>query len=247
MRLIKIEGRKGYEKLHNLPFNRQFSVRPELTDSIKKYGFINPVLLVETDVVDGKMKTWIADGQNRALSAAYLDITFYGIVVQQEFKEVSELVSFVAQLNSTQKSWSCTDYAEAYNYLSHPEYHKLLVTKNKYTYSTETVAAMMTSRTMGMRAQAPRLIKSGKFVASLMKEVDDTMEMAKVLSRHKKITSRMLLALHQVRGQHNFNDEVFINNFLNNQDLVWETKEENYMNLFKGFVKSNAKIIENKD
>lgn len=237
MKLIKIEGRKGYDKLHNLPFNRQFSVRPELTESMKRYGFINPILLVETDVVDGKMKTWIADGQNRALSAAFLDIEFYGVVSQQKFKDIAELVSFVAQLNSTQKQWYSIDYAQAYNYLGYEEYHKLLVVKNAYTYSVETVASMLHSQSTRSRQDSPRLIKSGKFVAKYFDETHKTMAMAGVLSKYKKLTSKMLLALHQTRGLEGFVDEVFITNFNANHDIVWECKEDKYLELFKSFIK----------
>jgi len=237
MRLIKFNGREGYNKLHHLPFNREFAVRPELTSSMKKYGFIYPILLVESDVVDGKRKMWIADGQNRALNASYLDIEFYGVVVEQNFKDMGEVVNFVAQLNSTQRAWTCLNYVEAFNYLGYPEYHKLLTMKNKYTYSVETIASLLTSHAIGTRSGIPKIIKDGNFIATLQDEAEKTMQIVLALSKYKKLTSRMVVALHSVRVLKHFNDEKFINKFNENAELIWETKDEYYAPVFKTWIK----------
>ena len=81
MKLIQLNGVSGYKKLNHLPFNRDYILRKGLVASMKKRGFIIPILVCYTTAIDGVRQLYILDGQHRALAAQYLDITFYANVL----------------------------------------------------------------------------------------------------------------------------------------------------------------------
>jgi hypothetical protein len=88
MKLITFNGASDYNKINHLPFNRKFCVRTDLMQKMNTYGFTCPIFLIETSLIDGKKKKWLVDGQHRAVTAAFLNIPFTGIVLDIPFKSI---------------------------------------------------------------------------------------------------------------------------------------------------------------
>lgn len=234
MKLITFNGASDYCKLNHLPFNRNFSVRQDLIDKMNLYGFNSPLHLIETDLIDGKLKKWLVDGQHRAITAAFLDITFTGIVVDVKFKSISEIVHYVASLNSAQKPWSAINYVESYNFLGYKEYNTLLTVKNSCPYTIETISCMLAGhRTSGHTSKS---IKNGTFVVNHFNEAKYTLSLAAKLGKYQKLTSRMLLALNYVCSLKTFDEKRFTLNYKANAKQIKELKLDDYSNIFSSWL-----------
>lgn len=234
MRLIKYNGQEDYGKLNHLPFNRKFKVRKDLIDSMNKRGFTVPVILIKTSIISGRMETFLADGQHRAITAAFLDIPFYGTLVDNEFETIEEIVEFVASLNSAHKSWINDDYATAYAYLGMKDYTKLISITQKTTYSLTTIAHLL----YGIRSNSTvtEHIKKGKFVVNLERETDYTLTLAAKLSKFEQLTSRMVLALHYVSQLSSFSEERFTQQYELNAKAIKELNLDDYSDIFSSWL-----------
>ena len=162
MKVIKFNGKQDYSKLNHLPFNRRFTVRTDLVQSMNDFGFIDPIKLIETDIITGRKELFVADGQHRAITAAFLDIEFYGVVIDVVFTTKEALVEFVSNLNSTHKVWTISNYVDSYAYLQKEPYKTLLSYKGKNPYSLHTLATML----YGYRSKnsVTKKIEDGTFV-----------------------------------------------------------------------------------
>ena len=234
MKLIKFEGKKGYNKINHLPFNRHFEVREDLMEKIRENGFTVPINLVETDLIDGKKKLWLADGQNRAITAAFMDVDFYGVVIDKEFTNINELVNYVAALNSLQKPWKAINYAEVYNFLNLPDYAMLLKVKTGSGYSVETISAMMSGFTA--RKYSAARVKSGLFKADLYDETLITLSIAQEVNKVSKMTARMILGLHYCTSLKNFNKIKFIRKYLEQIDTLKRQRYDDYSKIFMSWM-----------
>ena len=233
MKLLTFNGNKDYNKLNHLPFNRQFKVRNDLTKKMNLYGFTVPIIIIETNLINGKKQKYIADGQNRAITAAFLDIPFYGIVSDVEFKSINEIVEFVSSLNSAHKPWATKDYVESYAYLGYEDYKKLLEITQKTPYSVDTIASLLQGyRSKGHNSDK---IKQGEFKIKQLQETQNTLELSSKLSKIERLTSRMLLALHYISSLNTFNKEVFIKNYTLNAKKVKELKLDDYTTIFQSW------------
>ena len=182
-------------KVFMLPFNRDAFPKSILISKIKKYGFLVPILLVKTDVIDGVMRIYIVDGQHRALSCLSLNVPFYGILHDMKFKDKDELVEFVASLNSTQKTWNTNDYIKAFASVGLSEYHALIDVRKRCTFSYITLAQIYGNSNASLAANS---LKNGNFKVQRKKEADKVLEYARELAHYKPSTNRMLLSLNRV-------------------------------------------------
>lgn len=235
MKQIKITQSNQADKIKFLPFNRSFKVRQDLVAKMNLYGFTVPVILIETDLISGKMETFVADGQHRFITARFLSIPIVAELLPLKFKEVSEIVSFVASLNSTHKSWEVQDYVDAYAYLGYKEY----VTLNKVTkaspYSVSTISSLLNGyRSRGTTAEG---VKEGIFVCRLLEETNKTLEFAAKLSKIGKLSARMLVALHYVyHTSKNFNEELFYKKYKEQYNCIKELKLDDYTDIFSSWI-----------
>lgn len=234
MKLITFNGASDYNKLNHLPFNRKFSVRQDLINKMNTYGFTCPIFLIETDLIDGKKKKWLVDGQHRAVTAAFLNIPFYAIVIDHKFNSISEIVHFVASLNSAQKPWSAINYVESYNFLNYPEYNILLTIKNSCPYSIETISSLLA----GHRRSGWTIthLKNGTFVANHIEQTKYSLSLAAKLGKYQKLTSRMLLALNYVASLKTFDEEKFTLQYKTNAKAIKELKLDDYSDIFSSWL-----------
>lgn len=234
MKLITFKP-EDYNKLSHLPFNRNFSVRQSLIESMTKLGFIAPLILIKTDLIDGKWRTYIADGQNRAISASFLNIVFYGVLLPNKFKSLSEIVTLVAKLNALQNPWNANNYAEAYNFLGYKEYNTLLTIKHKTPYTTPTVASLLYG--VRTRGNVTAAIKEGKFKVNLLKETNYTLNCASKLSKIERLSGRMLSSLHNVTMLSSFDEVKFIKEYEKNAKVIKDMSLDDYTDIFTEWLK----------
>lgn len=208
MKLITFNGEKDSKKLKTLPFNRDFGVVKSLIESMKLNGFTVPLNLIKTDLITGKTEIYIADGQHRAMTAQFLDIPYYGILVEKTFSTVEEIVKYVATLNSTQREWQPKDYIDAYAYLGKDEYKRLLWIKEKSSYSLTCVASML----YGVRSRGTikERIQSGDFKCNYTKHTEYVLKLAGLLSKTKRPNQREILSICYISATKVFNEKNFI-------------------------------------
>jgi|TARA_R110000868_G_scaffold823_4_gene6209 hypothetical protein len=238
MKHITLLSEKDFGKLNFLPFNRSYHVRNDLINNMNIFGFTVPIILLNTDIIDGKRRYFVIDGQHRCASAQYLKIPIEAIVFTQEetnIETLEDIVNFVSSMNSASKPWSLLNYVEAYNFLNYPEYHKLITITNSCPYTVNTVAAMLMgfrSRTSGANAK----VKEGKFVSYLYNETLYTLELASKLSKYERLTSRMVLALHYVASLKSFDEGKFIAMYKDKSKQLKELKLDDYTDVFSSWL-----------
>lgn len=120
-----VHSSTNYDEFHFLPFNRKTNNRhiTDLVESIKLFGVLTFVIVVETDCVDGIMKKWVVDGQHRFKAYKYEGLPILYTKANASTKE--ELVRLIAKLNHTSQNWSLKNYLDAWTSLKIPEYLQL--------------------------------------------------------------------------------------------------------------------------
>jgi len=195
------------KKVNSMPFNRDGAVMPYLVRSMNKSGFVVPILMIKTNLIDGYDKIYIVDGHNRATTALYLNIPFFGFLLPNKFSNIEELVTFVSDLNSSQKAWTNMDYIRAFAHVGKKEYLDLIQVKSKTPYSFTTVATIL-STPNGRNAQSSNL-KKGDFKINRLKEAQEVFKYAGELSKYKPLSNRMVLSLTPVMALEIFDKKKF--------------------------------------
>lgn len=114
-----------YEMFNLLNFNRTVNKAhvKNLVASMKIHGFKGVVQVIKTSFIDGKLKYYIVDGQHRVTAAIQL-----GLPIRFELTELNDRQStaeFIAELNTSAKSWGTTNFLNVWSSLDIAEYVKL--------------------------------------------------------------------------------------------------------------------------
>lgn len=236
--LVKINQKYHNEKLHFLPFNRAYKVTEALIHSMNLYGFIVPILLLYTDIIDGVKRLYVVDGQHRLATAMYLGIDAMGYIInpETEIKTQEDLVKLVAMLNSSTSPWVNINYVTAFAFLGFQDYRTLLVITGRSPYSVTTIAHLL----YGVRSKGnwkssgafTRNLRNGKFRVNNLEETEYVLKLAAKLSKFEKVTSRMLLAMGYVSSMRSFNEAKFVKNYEMNATKVKELKLDDYSDIF---------------
>ena len=122
---VKYFVTKKYEVFNLLPFNRNVDNAhvTKLMESMKKHGFKGVVQIIKTKFIDGTMKYFVVDGQHRIAAAQRL-----GIAIQFELTELNskrETAEFIAELNTSAKSWGTANFLDVWSALDIQEYVKM--------------------------------------------------------------------------------------------------------------------------
>lgn len=231
--IIVFRTKEDFDMLENLPFNRKPKYRKDLAEKMMQYTFVGAIIIIRTKLFSGsdrKERLYSADGQHRAIVAREHGIECIGIVVDYDFKSQAEIVKFVASLNSTQVEWSLTNYIDAYLYLKYVAYEMLVEIKNKCHYTFGAIASMLHGfRTKGA---VGKHIEDGTFTCNSVEETENTLKLAKKLSKYGSLTSRMVLALHNVSMLKSFDEEKFTLAYRMNYERVREMKLDDYSDEF---------------
>ena len=236
MKQITLKTEKDFNKIHHLPFNREYSVRQDLIKNMNHSGFIVPIILMFTNIVDGQWKLWLLDGQNRMITARFLRINVTAqIITPTNVNTIEDLVHLVSTMNVTSKRWKLQNYIEVFNFLGYPQYRRLLQIKHKSPFSLNTVAQML----MGIhgRGGVSKIVSTGKFKIQDEKRTIEAIEYAAYLTKWCKVEARMLISLKRVMSLPNFDKELFSKKYENNIDLLKELRLPDYTELFSSWVK----------
>lgn len=234
--VVEFNGTADFQKLKLLPFNRECGPRADLMDSMNKYGFIGTIILIRTDVVDGTLQTWIADGQNRAYTAAHLNIPFYGEIVEGNFKNTADVVEFVASRNATQRKWQISDYIKSYAFLQIENYKILQRVTKSSGYSLQTIATMLCSTNARYGSSIDKTIRNGAFKVNFLDKTISTLRIAAKASVYSRMSSRMLISLHCVSFLDNFNEEKFLRKYENMIDILNKLEIKDFIPMFQSWM-----------
>lgn len=116
---------KDYSMFNLLGFNRKVDSAhvKRLVESMKAHGFKGVVQIIKTKFIDGVERYYIVDGQHRIAAAKQL-----GLPIRFELTELKtrvETADFIAELNTSMKSWGTANFLKVWSDLNIEEYVKL--------------------------------------------------------------------------------------------------------------------------
>lgn len=215
----------NYEQFHLLPFNRKKKESHvlELMESIKQFGILSYGVVVETDLVDGVMRKWIADGQHRMESEERLGLPFY--YTMTTVKSLEELVLLVAKLNATSKPWPISQYLETWASLKAPDYVTLRNTQMETKIQISILLEIFSGKD---RRMAKKLLTGGKFsipdIAQSKKFIKYILDIRTIPSLPKsRVFSSALL---KVFKESTYNHQVFVNNLKEKKTMIFSEDEQ---------------------
>ena len=108
-----------------LPFNREVDKAhvKTLVESMRLHGFKGVSQIIKTKIIDGTEQYYIVDGQHRIAAAKQL-----GLPIRFELTELKtkkETADFIAELNTSAKSWGTSNFLSVWSSLQIEEYVKL--------------------------------------------------------------------------------------------------------------------------
>ena len=108
-----------------LPFNREVDKAhvKTLVESMRLHGFKGVSQIIRTKIIDGTEQFYIVDGQHRIAAAKQL-----GLPIRFELTELKtkkETADFIAELNTSAKSWGTANFLSVWSSLQIEEYVKL--------------------------------------------------------------------------------------------------------------------------
>lgn len=182
-------AKKGFRTLDNV--NRAIipSHVTKMAESIMKLGILRPVVVAYLDF-KGVKDYYIIDGQHlyHALIRLGYDIPY--VVV--DIKNDEELIETLALVNNSSKSWTMTDYVQAWGFTNN-DYKTLVKHFNVYDLEMCTIAGILHGRTENIS----KTVKTGKFKVNneekALKLMDYTTDMLKVLPRLDRTSNRRLV------------------------------------------------------
>lgn len=232
--LIFLTTDEEYNQIYFLPFNRDYKFRDDLARSFNEFGFQGSIDIIETNLIDGVLRRYAAEGQHRMITARRLGITCIGQICTHKFVDIPQIVKYVAIKNNTNKKWTPENYVSVYTYLKFVPYQLLTALTKTCAYSCTTVAAML----YGFRSRffVGGLIETGKFTINLYPETDYTLELCAKLSKYGVVTARMALALHYVASLTNFDEAKFTAKYIEEYECVKELKLDDYTDVFQSWI-----------
>ena len=163
MKHIKSKTTTKYDMFSYLPMNREVTSKhvESMVKSINKMGCIRDVITVTTNVFEGTTKTYVIDGQHllNALIRQNAPVTYRSL----NLNTVEEIVTCMAMLNNSSKSWNLLDYVNAYKVVNN-DYMKLLKYINIYNLEPTMIAMIATNTHKS--TSISKLIKEGSFSIS---------------------------------------------------------------------------------
>lgn len=120
-----------YSIFNLFPFNRNIDRThvKRLVESMKLHGFKGVIQVVRTKFIDGELRYYVADGQHRLAAAKQLGLKVCFELT--ELKSKKQTADFIAELNTSAKSWGTTNFLKVWSDLEIPEYVKLKHVQNE--------------------------------------------------------------------------------------------------------------------
>jgi hypothetical protein len=139
--LKNIKFEKDYTKFHFLQSNRIVDPRhtTKMSNSLKSMEAVRPVVCINTNVVDGKKKLYIIDGQHLFYSLMKEEAEVPYVIL--EIKDMKDMIYKMALLNNSSKSWGLLDYIVAYKAVD-IDYQFLFELNLKYSIELNMITAI---------------------------------------------------------------------------------------------------------
>lgn len=159
--LKNIKFEKDYTKFHFLQSNRIVDPKhtTKMTSSLKSMeAAIRPVVCINTNVVDGKKKLYIIDGQHLFYSLMKEEAEIPYIIL--EVVNMKDMIYKMALLNNSSKSWGLLDYIVAYKAVD-IDYQILFELNLKYSIELNMLTAICLN--VNSASMVGSIIKDGSF------------------------------------------------------------------------------------
>lgn len=231
MKVISLFRALG-KTIFEFPTNRDSSYREDLAESMRKWGFTVPIMVIKTKLVDGKLKTYIIDGHNRVKTAEFLDIKYFAFYVEQEFTSIVEIVEYIATLNNSQHPWGINDYVRVYSKVGFDHYQQLIKVRADWPYSFYTLAMLLSNRPGGVTDA----LTSGSFKIMRYDSALSTLKFSGELSNYRKLTNRMLISLDKVMSLPKFDREKFKQEYSKHCGKLSDLKLDSFDDLFQSWL-----------
>lgn len=194
VRYLKLLSGKGFSLLSGV--NRKVipSNVSKLAESISKMGVIRPVV-VANFTYNGVKDYYILDGQNlyHALIRLEMDIPYVEVSVNSN----AELVETIALLNTSSKTWTLTDYINAWSFIK-PDYKKLSELFEIYDIELSAIASVLHGYNGHSGANITKVIKNGTFqikdLDSAVQKLQYTTDVLKIVPRLDRNSNRAFVA-----------------------------------------------------
>ena len=158
--------------------------------SIRMYGMLRPVIVVETTLFTGKTERYIIDGQH-AYNACLSLGREIPLVIIPNLNTIEEIIACIAHFNASSKSWSMADYVHAWSSVRE-DYRQLNQLYEQFDLDFDTI---MTAATEADGGSHVAKLKRGEFVVAdydkahlICQQVSDVFEVIPRLDRFSNRT-----------------------------------------------------------
>lgn len=235
--ILKKNSHKSFSYLAgiNRPINP--SQVTKLAESVKKLGILRPVIIAKIAFINGKLTSYIIDGQHlfNSLLRNNMDIPY--IVI--EIKNKIELVESIALLNASSKNWAILDYVTSWSCVSE-DYKKLLHYYNVYDFELVDISAILSGRGVAGGIET-KFIKRGNFKITSEKEgiqiLDNLTDVFTILPRMNRKENKYVYSeyIKFFKSSSDYNHSKFLESLKKNKNkFVLATQEkEKLSEMFK--------------
>ena len=228
MRKDEVFETLDYEKFRRLPHGLNRSIDYKHTaimrQSVSLHGNNRLVIVVKTDVIDGVMREYIADGQHlfEALVTLGKHIVYKYVIVGTK----EQLVKLLTDMNNNSKPWTLMDYINAWAELSE-DYKHLQRSINRYGIKPQGIA--MVGMNSPNRASIATLIKLGRYhiqdrsrFRTMMNHIIDLLSMPELgVNTTGYLPNRLIAAfIRHFNSTTNYNHPLIKERMLENIDLI---------------------------
>ena len=158
--------------------------------SIRKYGMLRAVIVVETALFTGKTERYIIDGQHAYNACLSLGIEIPYIIIPN-LNTIEDIIGCIAYFNASSKSWSMADYVHAWSSVRE-DYRQLNQLYEQFDLDFDTIMTAATETDGGSHV---RKLKRGEFVVAdyekahrVCQQISDVFEIIPRLDRFSNRT-----------------------------------------------------------
>jgi hypothetical protein len=223
-----VQQSTDYNDFHFLPFNRKVNRKHvrKIMSSVEKNGVMGFVTVAITNVIDGVMRKYIVDGQHRYWAFKNLGLPILFTYTYAESKR--QLVTLIATLNNTSKSWALRDYLHAWNSVDSDNYGTI---KEYMTSSKLQITVLLEAFSGLSRKTATDQFQNGLFVIpdkeTGKQHVEWLLALRKHIAKSRSLYSALLTVFRQIKD---YNSETMMERLVKKGEvlsvLVNESQED---------------------
>jgi len=131
----------------------------KVTTSVRHYGMLRPIIVVETALFSGKKELYMIDAQHGYNACLSLGDEIPYVIVNN-LDTVEEIIACIAAFNASSKSWSTFDYVYAWASIKE-DYRQLNQLYQQFDLDFDTI---LTAATEADSGTSVKKLKRGEFV-----------------------------------------------------------------------------------